>query len=266
MKVITESDLRNELRTSEMKVFYLDEDKKLTPAAIGFLRERKIEVVNGSEKDKKKEIEEKTVSSSISRDQSIGNIDEKIKPPKYIDYETGAYYYEKPEHMTQLYGNYLITKDHPRIHLRGKVDSLQALIVLDQTILAEMGGQEKLIGDLDQVLKLLYEIMGCDVLNKPLVNEQILGLTHAEIREHSHNPMKFYKIKQMVLPNYSMGKVYAMLNQLRAAIREVEVSAAEAFHNGKKYERMDIIETFNRLSSVLHIMICRYLADDYNRY
>lgn len=266
MKVITESDLRNELRTSEMKVYYLDEDKRLTPAAIGFLSERKIEVVNGREKESPKKIEPESKSALSSKEQSKENVDVKVKSPKYIDYETGAYYYEKPEHMTQLYDNFLVAKDHPRIHLRGKVDSLQALVVLDQTILAELKGQEKLIEDLDQVLKLLYEIMGCDVLNKPLVNEQILGLTHAEIREHSHNPMKFYKIKQMILPNYSMGKIYAILNQLRAAIREVEVCAAEAFRNGKKYERMDIIETFNRLSSVLHIMICRYLADEYSRH
>ena len=52
--------------------------------------------------------------------------------PKYVDYETGAYYMEKPEHMTQLFGNVLVAKDHPRIHFRGKLDSLQALVVLDQ--------------------------------------------------------------------------------------------------------------------------------------
>ncbi|QHI71141.1 ATP-binding protein [Aminipila terrae] len=265
MKVITESDLRNELRTSTIETYYLDQDIMLTPAAIGFLKERKINVVKGSMEQKKKETEENSGTSTGIQERMTDNTEEKIKKPKYIDYETGAYYYEKPEHMTQLYDNFLVTKDHPRICLRGKVDSLQALVVLDQTILAEMSGQEKIIRDLDEILKLLYEIMGCDVFNKPLVNEQIIGLTHAEIREHSHNPMKYYKIKQMILPNYSMGKVYAMLNQLRAAIREVEVSAAEAFHNGKKYERMDIIEAFNRLSSVLHIMICRYLADDYNR-
>ena len=67
--------------------------------------------------------------------------------PKYVDYETGAYYMEKPEHMTQLFGNVLVAKDHPRIHFRGKLDSLQALVVLDQVQIAE-GGCQKLVDDL----------------------------------------------------------------------------------------------------------------------
>lgn len=50
-------------------------------------------------------------------------------------------------------------------------------------------------------------------------------LTHEELRAHSHNPMKYYKIKAMVLPDYSMGVEYALLNQIRTAIRETEVAA-----------------------------------------
>lgn len=39
----------------------------------------------------------------------------------------------------------LVPKDHRRILFRGKLDSLQALFVLNQCLLAEMGGQEKII-------------------------------------------------------------------------------------------------------------------------
>ena len=48
-----------------------------------------------------------------------------------------------------------------------------------------------------------------------------------------------------------------------AAIRETEVAACTAFHVEKKYIRNDIIEELNRLSSALHIMMCKYLAGDY---
>ena len=71
------------------------------------------------------------------------------------------------------------------------------------------------------------------------------------------------KFKQMVLPDYTMGAAYAMLNQIRAAIRETEVAACTAFHVEKKYVRGDIIEELNRLSSALHIMMCKYLAGEY---
>ena len=56
---------------------------------------------------------------------------------------------------------------------------------------------------------------------------------------------------------------FALLNQLRTTVRETEVAAAEAFHNGAKYTRGDIIEELNRMSSALHIMMCRYLAGQY---
>ncbi|MFV0518239.1 MAG: cobalamin adenosyltransferase [Aminipila sp.] len=259
MKVITESDLRSEIRTSEIDVYYLDEDKFLTPAASEFLRDRRIEIIKGKKECIEKKSEELQTTVHLQEIQ-----EEKHEKPKFIDYETGAYYYEKPEHMTQLHDNFLVEKDHPRIYFRGKVDSLQSLIVLDQTILAGIGGQEKIINDLDEILNILYKIMGCDVFNNPFNNEKIIGLTHDEIREHSHNPMKYYKTKQMILPNYTMGTIYAILNQLRAEIREVEVAAVKAFRNGNKHERIDIVETFNRLSSVLHIIICRYLSSDYN--
>ena len=97
------------------------------------------------------------------------------------------------------------------------------------------------------------------------VNDRIIGLTHEEIRERSHNPMKFYSIKQMVLPDYSFGKVYALLNELRTAVRETEVAAVRAFRRQTVYERRDIVETLNRLSSVMHIMMCMYLADEYKK-
>lgn len=182
--------------------------------------------------------------------------------PKFVDYETGAYYMTKPEHMTHLFGNTLVNKNHPRILFRGKLDSLQALVVLDQVLIGENGG-EKLVADLDNILGILREIMRCDVLDEELKNDTIIGLTHAELRERSHNPQKFFNIKQMVLPDRTMGKDYALLNQLRAAIRETEVAAAEAFRNGNQFTRGDIIEELNRLSSAIHIMMCMYLAGQY---
>ena len=183
--------------------------------------------------------------------------------PKFVDYDSGALYMAKPEHMTHLYGNVLVPKNHPRILFRGKLDSLQALVVLDQAIIAEGSGSQRLIDDLGNILGILREMMRCDVLEEEFKNEYIIGLNHAQLRERSHDPMKFYNIKQMVLPDYTMGKHYALLNQLRTAIRETEEAAVTAFQQGTKYTRKDIVEELNRMSSALHIMMCMYLAGEY---
>lgn len=288
MKAITEEILRYELRSSQPEVYIIPQGKILTPAAREYLQQRKIRFekeggytythqlkapVKNADAPEAGPAPEKNAPRVVATKvpppeevqtpvQSAGGPDQ--PKPKYVDYETGAFYYEKPEHMTQLFGNKLVCKDHPRILFRGKLDSLQASVVLDQAMIQAAGGSAQLIEDLGDILKDLREMMRCEVLDEEMHTQTVIGLTHEELREHSHNPMKYYNIKQMVLPDYTMGTEYALLNQLRAAVRETEVAACTAFHVEKKYIRNDIIEELNRLSSALHIMMCRHLAGQYN--
>ena len=255
MKAITEDFLRTELRNSQPDTYYVPEGKILTPAAREYLQQRKIKISTGGRPP------EAAAPAAQPSAVTVVSAPEPLKP-KYVDYETGAYYQEKPEHMTQLCGNVLVPKDHPRIRFRGKLDSLQALVVLDQSYIAE-SGRQKLVDDLGDILGVLREMMRCDVLDEAFRNDKILGLTHDELRERSHDPKKFFGIQQMLLPDYSMGRDYALLNQLRAAVRETEVAATEAFRVGNRYTRSDIIEELNRLSSAIHIMMCMYLAGQY---
>lgn len=275
MKVITEAILREELRASTPEVYKVPEGKILSPAAREYLWQNKIKIDDGKGRQTAKD-SGNTDSVRESTDQGVEikatevppmpevRLEEGVKP-KFVDYETGAYYFEKPEHKTHLYGNVLVNKDNKRILFRGKLDSLEALFVLNQTILQEMGESQKLLEDLQDIVGSLREMMRCDVLDEPFRREYIIGLSHRELREQSHNPMKFYKIRQMVLPDYTLGKAYALLNQLRAAVRETEVAAATAFHEGKDYTREDIIQELNRMSSAMHIMMCRYLAGFYEK-
>lgn len=268
MKVITEAALRTELRASDPEVYCVPEDKILSPAAKEYLMQRKIRITKAGQKDSEEDTDKKDMKIVATELPELPPVevpkDTAVKP-KYTDYDTGAFYLKKPEHMTQLYGNVLVPKDHPRIHFRGKLDSLQSLVVLSQALMAGKTENKGIIQDLNDILGILREMMRCDVLEEPFQNETIIGLTHEELRAHSHNPMKYYKIKAMVLPDYSMGTEYALLNQLRTAIRETEVAAAEAFREGNKYTHSDIIEELNRLSSALHIMMCKYLAGDYRQ-
>ena len=272
MKAITEEVLRYELRNSEPDVFIVPDGAILTPAAKEYLQQKKIRIqmknnfrdqIHPGRKGKEKT---ESVGAAAPQEQKAP-AEEKpeamaVLRPKYSEHETGAFFYEKPEHMTQLYGNELVNKDDPRIIFRGKLDSLQALIVLAQAVIHENGCQT-LVEDLNDILRHLRELMRCDVLAEDVPEMTTIGLSHAELRERSHDPMKFYKIKQMLLPDYTMGINYAYLNRIRTQIRETELAACTAFKEGRKYKRKDIIEELNRLSSALHIMMCKYLAGDY---
>lgn len=258
MKVITEAILRLELRDTEPEVYYIPEGKILSPAAREYLQQRKIKI----SKDKPPAVAE----TEAPQDDQTAEASAKPQMPagtKFIDEATGAFFTEKPEHMTHLFGNVLVPKNDARILFRGKLDSLQAQIVLTQATIAEEEGNIKLIDDLGDILGVLREMMRCDVLGEPFKNERIIGLNHAELRERSHDPMKFFNIQQMMLPDYKMGKHYAMLNQLRTQVRETEVAANMAFLDGRKCTRPDIVEELNRLSSALHIMMCMYLGGVY---
>lgn len=263
MKVITEAILRDELRADRPEVYVIPEGKILSPAAREYLQQCKIKIVKENEKPRPKKTLQVTATEvpGIPESAVSAQKENQSQPkPRYVDDATGAFYYEKPEHMTQLHGNVLVNKNDDRILFRGKLDSLEALFVLDQTIFAEMGESQELLGDLEDILISIREMMRCDVLDEPFRRETMIGLNHAELRDHSHHPMKYYKVKQMVLPNYTLGKTYAMLNQLRTAVRETEVSAVTAFYTGKKCERPDIVEELNRMSSAMHIIMCKYLA------
>ncbi|WP_281679370.1 ATP-binding protein [Synergistes jonesii] len=276
MKVITEAILRDELRASQPDSYRVPEGKILSPAAREYLQQRKIRIDMGGAKFKynppkaEKSAPEQNAAPQKDGAPTCARRAESAAAAaqgaaKYIDYDSGAFYSEKPEHMTQLFGNKLVAKDHPRILFRGKLDSLQALVVLNQAIISESSASRRLVNDLGDILSVMREMMRCDVLDVPFENERIIGLTHAELRERSHDPMKYFAVKQMTLPDYSMGKSYALLNQLRTAVREAEVAAVQAFRVRSGCERSDIVEGLNRLSSALHIMMCMYLADEYKK-
>ena len=293
MRAITEDFLRYELRSSQPEVYVIPQGKILTPAAREYLQHRKIRIekeggytythqlktpVQKTEEPEEKEAQKQpepkktepknrphVVATEVPQPEEVEiPVQITVPKPKYVDYETNAYYYEKPEHMTQLFGNKLVCKDHPRILFRGKLDALQADVVLAQAMIQAAQGSQSLIKDLADILKDLREMMKCEVLDEEMAETTVIGLTHEELRAQSHNPMKYYNIKQMVLPDYTMGTEYAWLNKLRTAIRETEVAACQAFHSGKTYIRKDIIEELNRLSSALHIMMCRHLAGWYS--
>ena len=160
MKAITEEILRYELRNSQPEVYVIPEGKILTPAAREYLQQRKIRFQReGSFQEIRKTAEpEKTekpkiVATPVPESEPVKVVVQQPEKPKYEDYETGAFYYEKPEHMTQLFGNKLVTKDHPRILFRGKLDSLQSLVVLDQALICASSGCGALVQDLGDILK-----------------------------------------------------------------------------------------------------------------
>lgn len=181
---------------------------------------------------------------------------------KYVDYATGKPFDRKPEEMTHLRGNQLVSKCHPRIAFRGQLDSLMARIMQVQIVACECD-KECVAQELEELLRFVRCILGAEVKDEPLPEMNLLGMNSAQIREISHHVREHLGISHPI-PSYTMGKLCVSLNQLRTQVREVELSAVNAFCREESETRPDIIEGLNRLSSCVYILFCRVAAGKYD--
>ncbi len=167
----------------------------------------------------------------------------------------------KPEHMTALNAKKLVLKNHPRIVLRGKIDTFQAK-TLEVQILAEELGHRNMVNMLGEVNDYARKILVAELMDRELEDSiTLIGLNEQELRYVSQHPSQYFGIGH-IAPSYKMGKLAIELNLLRAMSREVEIAAINAFADGEvKIERKDILRALNRLSSALYIMYLEVLAE-----
>ena len=251
-KMLSEIELRAHwLRTKE-PVCRVEEGTILSPAARDFLREHHIELCYESRSNGQWEKMTRT-PLPISG-----------KKVQYTELDTGASLTEKPEELTHLRGNLLVSKTHPQITFRGRLDSLMAEL-MEVQIKAVDEGYPAVAAALDQLLEYLRRILAAEVKDVPLGEMTLLGLDSAGVRRVSHRVKEELGIDHPI-PDYRMGRLCMALNHLRTQVRETELAAVQAFTDEEGVcFRKDIIEALNRLSSSVYILFCRKLAGYYDR-
>jgi len=248
MRVITETELREQYKQAEFTSFQLPAGTKLTPSAQQFLSERRIKLL--------------AETRGITEDPRGKHLNYTDIEGGFLNLTTGDKLAEKPEHMTHIRGNALVQKNHPRIKYRGKLDSLEALLI-SAVIEADSHGYRELAGDLGELLEYSRQIMSAEVKGEPLTPLTFRGLSAAEIREHSHHPRRFYHVSHL-LPQPSMGRLLAQLNFIRTQCRELELAAMDAFYGQPEgEERPDILQSLNRLSSLVYVMMLQLTSGHY---
>lgn len=218
----SEQNVRDNIRNRDGKrVFYLAAGDSLTPSARDYLQQQRIEILPAGE----------------------------AKPEHYV-LENGAYFTEKPENYTHLRGNILVPKTHPVIAFRGAMDMLQAELLLSQlaapTVQLELG----------EILSLARQILSREVMEEPLEEATLCGLTQAQQRKHSHFPQEHYG-QPHFMPEVTDGAAILQLNRARCAARSAELAFARAFPDGG---RPDIQRALNRMSSMIYILMIRLKA------
>lgn len=221
---------RDNVRNREGKrVFYLGSGDQLTSQARDFLQRERIEILPAH----------------------------MAKPERYR-LLGGGWLEEKPEHMTHLHGDVLVEKTHPRITFRGAVDALEAELLL---CMLYAGDVKK---ELEEILRLARELIRREVLNEPLEDKPLCGLTQKEIRQRSHRPQDFYG-KPHFMPQPGDGAAVIYLNRARTLARQAELAGVRAFvGEDGQVARPDILRALNRMSSMLYLLMiqCRPSQED----
>ena len=219
----TEDMVRQNLRNRQGKrVLYLGKGDTLTPGARDWLTQERIAVLPA----------------------------EMAKPDGYR-LLCGAVLTEKPEQMTHLYGDVLVPKTHPRIAFRGAMDSLEGELIFCQFYC------ESIRRELGEILDLARMIIRCEVMEEPVPEGKLCGLTEEEQRRHSHRPQDYYG-QAHFMPAFTDGEAVVLLNKCRCMARNAELAAARAFIDGDgRVQREDILKALNRMSSMLYILMIR---------
>ena len=224
----TEEAARDNIRTREgRRVFFLGKNDRLTSAARDFLARERIEILPAEE----------------------------AKPQRYR-LLGGGFLEEKPEHMTHLDGTTLVPKTHPRILFRGKLDSLEARLLLCRLEVPEFDRE------LGEILDYTRKLLRWEVLGQPVEEGKLCGLTEQELRRRSHFPQDYYG-QPHFMPEASDGKRMIHLNLARTAAREAELAAAAAFTGPEgTVTRPDLIRAMNRLSSAIYLLMIRQKGNE----
>ena len=157
--------------------------------------------------------------------------------------------------MTWLDEKTQVSKTHPRIVLRGKLDSLLAMVTLVQT---QFDPKDRLPIFLKECLVdinlWIMQILAAEVGGHDLAPSGMGGLSIDILHTVSREPDKYLGMGHC-MAEASLGGNIALVNWLRAVAREAEIEALRCLP-----DEGGICHALNRLSSALYVLMLLTLA------
>lgn len=142
-----------------------------------------------------------------------------------------------------------VHKSHPRIELRGRIDTLIAAAVVVQTQFDPKNRLPVLLKNgVCELKNWMWHMLCAEVSGHPLPTVSMCGMTPDMLHTVSLDPAKFLG-QEHIVPDACFGPNVALINWLRAQVRELEVLLA------KCGERDDLLETANRLSTAAYVLM-----------
>ena len=267
---ITEHWLREQFGLAHGTEVQLPANARLTPSAQGLLDERHITVKYIDDSGRVfipkagQNATDAALSDSLKQVHPLTTSDEWSVPDCLLCQQKVEH---KPDTLTHIDAHHLVSKNDPRLLFRGKLDSVIAQAVLTQIQLTQTPS-DALAPIMPQLSRYMADVRSAlgNVLKAEATGETMSGvalgnLSAEAIHKMSHHPLKYLGHEHLV-PDEKQGMQVALLNLLRAQIREAELYAAQIYITRDfRVKRPDIMQALNRLSSAVYVlMLVTHLA------
>ncbi len=237
-----EAKTRAQKSTGQCRIFSYE---RLTPAAAEYLRANNCTIVQAE----KHPISFENASSIPIPGETVAPVAEAVEPSVAAPVASAACVCKPCAGSTYLDAETRVLKSHPRIEIRGRLDSLIAVTVLVQT---QFDSQNRLPGllksGLNDIKNWLWQILASDVSGEPVGALSAYGMNAEMIHAVSLDPQT-YLGQGHIVPDAALGQNVALLNWLRTEAREIEVVLA------KHGDREDLLEACNRLSTAVYVLM-----------
>lgn len=148
------------------------------------------------------------------------------------------------------------------LRLRRKMDCIESLFLL---IAAELlhSGEAALSEEVMSLGKCFQNVLNAEREQIAPDTIRFWGWAEEEIKKRSDNLEKYVDISEFHV-RLENGKEIALLNHLRASLREIEPALLEAYWNDEKQacSRQDLIDTVNLIINILCMMMWKCLGGE----
>ena len=241
MIFLTEEDVRQRCELGQGGEFCLQAGERLTPAATELLRSRNCRVVLPGQC---------TVEATPAEEPAPAKPEPAPAPAAEPAPAAPAAEPASFPDGTYLDADTVVSKSHPRIVLRGKLDTLISSTVLVQTGFDGNGKLPAVLRNgLSDINVWLWQLLQAEVSGEAMPEQSLCGMNAEAIRLVSHDPMT-YLGQGHIVPDVALGPNVALLNWLRAQVREVEVAYVQV-----GMDREDMLTSLNRLSSAIYVLM-----------
>ncbi|MGF1737727.1 ethanolamine utilization cob(I)yrinic acid a,c-diamide adenosyltransferase EutT [Photobacterium satsumensis] len=247
---ITEDYLRQHVGLRAGGEIFLPVGTRFTPAAQQMVTERQITVKWRSDNG---QVFSSREGEALEPAEQVHPLKTNNVRPENACVMCGSHIADKPALMTHLNDQVLVPKTHPRIALRGKLDSCICFCVMAQCALE--GQPELLKGFMADIRSYLGQVLQAEVTEQQLPLPRLGSFDADEVHRWSHKPLA-YLGHDHLLPDECYGQTVAQLNYLRALVRELELIASQVYLDDcMQLSRNDIVAGLNRLSSAVYVVM-----------